>query len=184
MSLLLSCLDDFLILRDFLVEVDLWAIISPSFSSHCPCWTSASVLGCVGTGWLWLSSVPWLLHVCHLVSFVVFWFALLYSCLACCWCTCLACCCLCSSACCWLGSSACCWLGSSACCWLFSSRFFSSSLQIFVFFSLASYPCCFSSCFLPLARWLWFCLGFSPLAPRLWFLLCFSLSFFFRVTLW
>ena len=30
---------------------------SPSFSSYCSSWTSASVLGCSGTGWLQLSSV-------------------------------------------------------------------------------------------------------------------------------
>ena len=30
---------------------------SPSFRSYCPCWTSASVLGCFGTGWLQLSAV-------------------------------------------------------------------------------------------------------------------------------
>ena len=29
----------------------IFAIPSSSFSSHCPCWTSASVLGCFGTGW-------------------------------------------------------------------------------------------------------------------------------------
>ena len=38
-------------------------------------------------------------------------------------------------------------LCSSAGWWLCSSRFFSSSLQIFLFFSLSSYPCCFTSCF-------------------------------------
>ena len=32
-------------------------ITSPSSSSHCPCWTSSSVHGCFGTGWLQLSSV-------------------------------------------------------------------------------------------------------------------------------
>ena len=42
----------------------------------------------------------------------------------------------------WFALPACCWLCSSACCWLCSFRFFSSSLQIFVFFSLSSYPCC------------------------------------------
>ena len=78
-------------------------------------------------------------------------------------------------ACRWLCSClGCCWLCSClACCWLCSSRFLSSSLHMFVFFSLSSYPCCFTSSFSPQARWLWFCLGFSPLAPWLWFLLCF-----------
>ena len=55
----------------------------------------------------------------------------------------------------------CCWLCSClACCWLCSSRFFSSSLQIFVFFSLSSYPCCFTSSFSPQARWLRFLVCF------------------------
>ena len=89
-------------------------VASPSFSSYCPCWTSASALGCFGTGWLQLSSVmcfasyfalsrspsfgslrlPLALLFCLLL-------ALLF-CL-CCWlCSCLACRWLCSSACCWL----------------------------------------------------------------------------------
>ena len=48
-----------LVLHGFLVEVDLWDgwITSLSFSPYCPCWTSASVLGCFGSGWLQLSSV-------------------------------------------------------------------------------------------------------------------------------
>ena len=37
--------------------VGMVAKTSPSFRSCCPCWTSASVLGCIGTGWLQLSSV-------------------------------------------------------------------------------------------------------------------------------
>ena len=35
-------------------------------------------------------------------------------------------------------------------------------------FSLSSYPCCFTSSFSPQARWQWCCLGFSPRAPWLW----------------
>ena len=59
-------------------------------------------------------------------------------------------------ACRWLCSSlACCWLLScSASSWLFPSRFFSSSLEIFVFFSLSSYPCCFTSFFSSFHHWL------------------------------
>ena len=49
------------------------------------------------------------------------------------------------------------------CCWLCSCRFFSSFLQIFVFLSLSSYSCCFTSFFSPQARWLWCRVGFSPL---------------------
>ena len=85
-------------------------------------------------------------------------------------------------ACRWLCSYlACRWHCSSACCWLCSSRFFSSSLQIFVFFSLSLYPCCFPHS----SRHLLIGCGsvgdsLSPVALRLWFLLC----FFFRVTLW
>ena len=80
-------------------------------------------------------------------------------------------------ACRWLCSYlACRWLCSFACCWLCSSRFFSSLLQIFVFFSLSSYFRGFASFFSPQAHWLWFRLGFSPLAPWLWFLLCFFLT--------
>ena len=79
--------------------------------------------------------------------------------------------------------SACRWLCSSlACHWLCSSRFFSSSLQIFVFFSLSSYACCFTSFFSPQAYVGCgsVCDSLSPLALWLWFRLC----FFFRVTKW
>ena len=85
-----------------------------------------------------------------------------------------------SSACCWLCSSACCWHCSSACCWHCSSRFFSSYLPFWTtercsasasslrctYFSLSSYPCCFTPFFFfsPLTLWLWFRLGLSPLA--------------------
>ena len=75
-------------------------------------------------------------------------------------------------------------VGSALClarCWLCHSLFISSLLQIFVFFSLSSYQCCFTSFFSSFHHWLvglWSCLGFSPLAPWLWFRLC----FFFRVT--
>ena len=51
-------------------------ITSPSFSSFCTCWTSASVLRCFGTGWLQLSYVVFLLAL-RFVSVVVLWFALL-----------------------------------------------------------------------------------------------------------
>ena len=68
----------------------------------------------------------------------------------------------------------CCWLCSClACCWLCSSRCLSSSLQIFVFFSLSSYACCFT---FPSHHLLLGCgsVGDSlpPLALWLWFLLC------------
>ena len=79
----------------------IFAIPSSSFSSFCPCWTFASVLGCFGTGPLTVAfplsctsphTSPCLGH-----SPLV--------CFACCWlCPCLA------------------------CCWLCSSRFFSSFL--------------------------------------------------------
>ena len=49
-------------------------ITSPSFSSHCPCWTSASVLGCYGTGWLQLSVLCFSLYFA--LSRSVLWFAL------------------------------------------------------------------------------------------------------------
>ena len=90
----------------------------------------------------------------------------------------LACCLPCSSLAC--SSLACCWLCSSACCWLCSSRFSSSSLQVFVFCSLFSCSCCFTSFVLTTGSLAVVLLGFSPLAPWLWFRLC----FFFRVTLW
>ena len=86
-------------------------ITSPSSSSYCSCWTSASLLGCFGTGSLQLSSVFFhrtspCLGRSPLVRF--------------------ACCRPCSSlACRWLCSClACRWLCSSACRWLCSSRFF------------------------------------------------------------
>ena len=40
------------------------------------CWTSASVLGCFGTGWLQLFLCTVFLIVLHLVSVAVLWFAL------------------------------------------------------------------------------------------------------------
>ena len=85
----------------------------PSFSSHCPCWTSAS-LAAAFFGTVFLLILRRRPLVC----------------------------------------SACRWLCSSACCWLCSSRFFSSLLQIFVFFSLSSYPCCFTSFFSSFHHWL------------------------------
>ena len=91
-------------------------------------------------------------------------------------------------ACGWLCSCLACWLCSSACCWLCSSRFFfvispllddlallCERIVASMYFSLSSYPCCFTSFFLsPLTLWLWFCLGFSPLAPLQWLCLGFS----------
>ena len=150
-------------------------IPSPRFSSYCPCWTSASVLGCFGTGWLLLSSAMCFssyfalsqsqslgLLCLLLATFFCLPLALPLSCLP------LAC------------SSACCWLWYSACCSLCSSRFFSS---------LAPDLRCSSRCPRTLVallhssrhklvscgsvsdshHWLW-----------LWFRLC----FFSRVTLW
>ena len=157
-SLLLSCLDDFLVLHDFIVELDLWDGRDPfaKIQLSLPPLDSASVM---------LRDWPCPGHS-PLVCFACRWKS---SSLVCRWlCSCLACC--------WLCSSACRWLCSSACCWLCSSLLFSFSLQIFVFFSLSSYSCCFPSIFSPLARWLWCRLGFSPLAPWLWFLLRFSLT--------
>ena len=152
---LLGCLDDFLYtsISSSKSILGIVVIMSSSFSSNCPCWTSASVLRCFGTGWLHLSSAQCFSSYFALSRSKSFGLpcllsAMLFSCLAlalllsCCWlCSCLA------------------------CCWLCSSRFFSSSLQIFVFFSLSSNPCCFTSSFSPQARSLWFCLRFSPLAP-------------------
>ena len=76
-------------------------------------------------------------------------------------------------------------LCSSACRLLCSSRFFSSSLQNFVFFSLPSYHwvvrCgCVSDSHHLLLGCGSFCASLSPLPLCLWFRLC----FFFRVTLW
>ena len=51
-------------------------ITSPSFSSCCPCWTSASILRCFWTGWLQLSSVLCFSSYFAFVSVVVLWFAL------------------------------------------------------------------------------------------------------------
>ena len=116
-------------------------ITSPSFSSYCPCWTSASVLGCFGTAGC---SFP-LYCVSPRTS----------PCLGRRH----------------LGCFACRWSYSSlACCWLCSSRFFSSSLQIFDVLLVVFVP-----------SLLYFVLFFfSPLAHWLSFRLC----FFFRVTLW
>ena len=111
--------------------VGMVAKTSPSFSSCCPCWTSASVLGCIGTGWLQLSSV-----MCFASYFALSrsqpadGYSLVFACR---------------------------WLCSSACCWLCSSQFFSSLLQIFdVLLVRSSYACCFTSFCSPLARRLWF----------------------------
>ena len=141
-SLLLSCL----------AVVDLW-----NGHDHfvLPCWTSASVLRCFGTGWQSLQPcfIPPRTSPCLCRSPLV--------CLACCWlCFC----------------PACCWLCSCACCWLCSSRFFSSFLpsrrwallceRIVALLRSSRHKLvgCGSFCtsLSPLALWLWLCLWSSP----------------------
>ena len=137
-SLLLSCLDDFLVLHDFLVEVDLWDCRDHFVKLQlviAPCWISASVLRCFGTGWLQLSS-----ELCFSSYFAMsrsqsFGFpclllTMLFSCLP------LT------------------LLFVLPAVGFAHSRFFSSSLQIFVFFSLSSYQCCFTSFFSSCHHWL------------------------------
>ena len=98
------------------------------------CWTSALLVGWVAAA---LLCTVYFSSYLALVSVLSPWV-----CFACRW--------LCSFL-------ACRWLCSSACCWLCYSRFFSSSLQIFVFFSLSSYSFCVTSFLSPLNPRLWFC---------------------------
>ena len=170
-------------------------ITSPNFSSHCPCWTSASVLRCFGTGWLQLSSVVFLL-VLRPVSVVVLWFALSavgsapllpavgYALLPA------------------VGYALLPAVGYALLpavgyavgfALLLAVGFallgsFHHCIRSSMFLSLSSYPCCFTSFFSGSVsdshHWLLGCgsvgVSLSPLALRLWFRLC----IFFRVTLW
>ena len=132
-------------------------ISSPSFRSYCTCWTSASVLGCFGTGLPAAFLCTMFLLVLRLVSVLV-----PLVCFACCW--------LCSSR-----------FFSSL------LQIFEVLLAVLVpvllYFILLALARCLRFClgFSQLAPWLWFpsVLSLSPLALWLWSRLC----FFFSVTL-
>ena len=111
-------------------------ISSPSFRSYCTCWTSASVLGCFGTGLPAAFLCTMFLLVLRLVSVLVLWFALPA-----------------------VGFAL---LGS-----------FHRCSRSSKFFSLSSYPCCFTSFF---SLWLVACGSVSD--SHHWLLGCgFRLSF-------
>ena len=133
-SLLLSCLDDFLVLHDFLVEVDLRdgrdsfalpllniCIAGCSFLLYC---VSPRTSPCLGRS--------------PSVCFAGRW---LCSFLACLW--------LCSLASRWLCSSGCLWRCSSACCWLCSSCLL-SALLLSVLFIFAPDLCVLLAVLVPL----------------------------------